>query len=439
MIVNIITLGCSKNLVDSEHLLYQFRAAGYKVAHDSDAPADLVIINTCGFILDAKEESVETILTILEEKKKGRIGKVFVMGCLSERYKDDLKVEMPEVDGFFGVWEMPKILEAAGTRLDQQLLSERVLTTPSHYAYLKISEGCNRTCAFCAIPGIRGQQQSISIEGLVEESRNLADRGVKELILIAQDLTNYGIDLYQKRALPDLLKELVKIGGVEWIRLHYAYPTGFPEEVIDLMASEDKICNYLDIPIQHINDTILSAMGRGHNRAKLEQLLAQFRMKVPDVALRTTVLTGFPGEDDEAFQELMDYIAEFRFERLGVFPYSHEEDTPAYRQFEDHIPGKTKINRAEAVMALQQEISLQINTARIGRTYKVLIDRKEGRHYIGRTQYDSPEVDNEVLIPAEHALEIGNFYAVKITGAEEFDLFGTLESPGTAGQGLGFL
>jgi len=427
MTVNIVTLGCSKNLVDSEHLLYQFRAAGYKVFHDADTPSDLVIINTCGFILDAKEESVETILATLEEKRKGRVRKVFVMGCLSERYKEDLTVELPEVDGFFGVWEMAKILEAAGTQLDQQLLSERILTTPSHYAYLKISEGCNRTCAFCAIPGIRGQQQSISIEQLVEESRNLANRGVKELILIAQDLTNYGIDLYQKRALPDLLRELVRIEEVEWIRLHYAYPTGFPEEVIDLMASEGKICNYLDIPIQHINNKVLSSMGRGHDREKLEQLLSQFRKKIPDVALRTTVLTGFPGEDDEAFQELLDYLAEFKFERLGVFPYSHEEDTPAQRQFEDSIPGKIKVSRAEAVMALQQDISLQLNSARIGRSFKVVIDRKEGGHYIGRTQYDSPEVDNEVLIPANFNLEIGNFYTVKITSAAEFDLFGTLE------------
>ena len=428
MTVNIITLGCSKNLVDSEHLLYQFRTAGYRVMHDDyETPADLVIINTCGFILDAKQESIETILYYLEEKRAGKLKKLFVMGCLSERYKNDLQSELPGVDGFFGVWEMPRILEAAGTRLDQQLLTERVITTPSHYAYLKISEGCNRTCAFCAIPGIRGQQRSISIEGLVEESRNLVAKGVKELILIAQDLTNYGIDLYQKRALRDLLKELVKIGGLEWIRLHYAYPTGFPAEVIDMMASEEKICNYLDIPIQHINNEILAAMGRGHDRKKLEQLLEGFRSRVPDVALRTTVLTGFPGESEEAFRELLDYLGEFRFERLGVFPYSHENDTPAHRHFEDHIPEKTKVERAEAVMELQQEISLEHNTRRIGKSFKVLIDRKEENHYIGRTQYDSPEVDNEVLIPAEQELEIGSFYRVKITDAAEFDLFGTVE------------
>ena len=358
MILNILTLGCSKNLVDSEHLLAQFRGAGYKVHHnDYDTPSDVVIINTCGFILDAKEESVDTILSYIDQKREGRIEKLFVMGCLSERYREELVKEMPEVDGFFGVWEMPSILEAMGTKLDQRLVGERVLTTPSHYAYLKISEGCNRTCAFCAIPGIRGSQQSISIEDLVSESKKLVNNGVKELILIAQDLTNYGIDIYGKRALPDLLKELVKISALGWIRLHYAYPTGFPEEVIGLMASEEKICNYLDIPIQHVNNQVLSAMGRGHNRAKLEDLLEKFRKQIPDVALRTTVLTGFPGETVEAFQELLDFLTVFRFERLGVFPYSHEEDTPASKNFQDEIPDKVKSSRAETIMALQQEIS----------------------------------------------------------------------------------
>ena len=428
MTVNIITLGCSKNLVDSEHLLAQFRASGYNVLHDDyKTKADIVIINTCGFILDAKEESVDTILAYMEEKRRGNLRKLFVMGCLSERYKDDLKNEMPDVDGFFGVWELPRILEAAGSKLDQHLLTDRVVTTPAHYAYLKISEGCNRTCAFCAIPGIRGQQQSIPIEALLQESKNLANRGVKELILIAQDLTNYGIDLYQKRALPDLLRELVRIPELKWIRLHYAYPTGFPEEVIELMASQEKICNYLDIPIQHINDEILSAMGRGHDRKKLEYLLDKFRAKVPDVTLRTTVLTGFPGETQEAFDELMDFLSEFKFDRLGVFPYSHEEGTPAYKNYEDHIPEKTKSGRAEAIMELQQEISLRLNQDRIGKSFRVLIDREEEGFYVGRTQYDSPEVDNEVLIPADHNLTIGNFYQVKISGAEEFDLYGIVE------------
>lgn len=425
MILNILTLGCSKNLVDSEHLLAQFRAAGYRVLHnDYDTPADVVIINTCGFILDAKEESVDTILSYVEQKREGEIEKLFVMGCLSERYREELMEEMPEVDGFFGVWDMPSILEAMGSQLDQRLLRERVLTTPSHYAYLKISEGCNRSCAFCAIPGIRGPQQSISIEDLISESKKLVDNGVKELILIAQDLTNYGIDLYGKRALPELLKELVKITGLGWIRLHYAYPTGFPEEVIDLMATEEKICNYLDIPIQHVNNQVLTDMGRGHKRETLEILLQKFRQQVPDVALRTTVLTGFPGETGEAFQELMDFIGEFRFERLGVFPYSHEEDTPAYENFQDNVPEKVKSSRAESIMALQQKISLGLNEEKIGRTFRVLIDRREEEYFVGRTQYDSPEVDNEVLIADNQEVSIGEFYQVRITGAEEFDLYG---------------
>ena len=428
MTVNILTLGCSKNLVDSEHLLAQFRASGYKVLHNAyEASAEIVIINTCGFILDAKEESVETILSYIEEKKRGNIQKLFVMGCLSERYREDLTKEMPEVDGFFGVWEMPAILEAMGNRLDKQLIHERELTTPSHYAYLKVSEGCNRSCAFCAIPGIRGTQQSISIKDLMEESKGLVKKGVKELILIAQDLTNYGIDLYDKRALPALLRELLKIKDLEWIRLHYAYPTGFPEEVIDLMASEEKICNYMDIPIQHVNNEILAAMGRGHNRERLEQLLQKFRKQIPDVALRTTVLTGFPGETDQAFTELLDFIREFRFERLGVFPYSHEEDTPAYRNFEDDVPGQVKSYRAGAIMELQQEISLQLNEEKIGKTFKVLIDRREEGYFVGRTQYDSPEVDNEVLVADNEPLFIGHFYQVKISSAGEFDLYGTLE------------
>lgn len=428
MTVNILTLGCSKNLVDSEHLLAQFRSSGYHFLHDDhETSADIVIINTCGFILDAKEESVDTILAYIEEKRRGNLKKLFVMGCLSERYKDELQAEMQEVDGFFGVWEMSRILEAAGSKLDHHLLTDRVVTTPSHYAYLKISEGCNRTCAFCAIPGIRGQQQSISIEKLLVECNNLVNRGVKEIILIAQDLTNYGIDLYQKRALPELLKELIKVPDLEWIRLHYAYPTGFPEEVIELMAREEKICNYMDIPIQHINDGVLSDMGRGHDRKKLEQLLEKFRTLVPDVALRTTVLTGFPGETEADFKELMDFLSEFRFDRLGVFPYSHEEDAPAFKKFRDDIPGKVKVDRAEAIMELQQEISLKLNQDRIGKSYKVLIDREEDGYYVGRTQHDSPEVDNEVLISNDNDLTIGSFYKVKISGAEEFDLYGSVE------------
>ena len=425
MTVNILTLGCSKNLVDSEHLLAQFRASGYKVLHNAyEERAEVVIINTCGFILDAKEESVDSILSYIEEKRRGNIRKLFVMGCLSERYREELTKEMPEVDGFFGVWDMAAILEAMGSRLDQRLLRERELTTPAHYAYLKISEGCNRSCAFCAIPGIRGMQQSIGIEDLIKESKSLVSKGVKELILIAQDLTNYGIDLYGRRALPELLRELVKIENLEWIRLHYAYPTGFPEEVIGLMASEEKICNYMDIPIQHVNDSVLSAMGRGHDRARLEKLLQKFRKQVPDVALRTTVLTGFPGETEDAFTELLEFIGTFRFERLGVFPYSHEEDTPAFKNFPDNVPDEVKSDRAAAIMELQQAISLQLNEQKIGHTFKVLIDRREEGYYVGRTQYDSPEVDNEVLVEDSHQLSIGEFYRVKITGAGEFDLYG---------------
>ena len=335
-----------------------------------------------------------------------------------------MQSEMPEVDGFFGVWDIPKILEAAGTRLDRQLLSQRVLTTPSHYAYLKISEGCNRTCAFCAIPAIRGPQQSVPVETLVHESQILSGQGVKELILIAQDLTNYGIDLYGKRSLPELLRQLVKIKDVEWIRLHYAYPVGFPEEVIDLMAREEKICNYLDIPIQHIHDGVLSAMARGHNRNKLEELLRMIRSRIPDAAIRTTVLTGFQGETEEAFRELLGFLSEFRFERLGVFPYSHEEGTPAFGKMEDQVPARIKAKRAAEIMKLQQEISLEINQNRVGKVFKVLIDRLEGENYVGRTQYDSPEVDNEVWIKNEVDLKTGHFYQVRIDRAEEFDLFG---------------
>ena len=423
MKLNIITLGCSKNLVDSEHLLAQFRAAGYQVIHDSGEDADTVILNTCGFILDAKEESVDAILQAIELKKAGRIGKLFVMGCLSERYREELMNEMPEVDGFFGVWDWPEILRASGISLDKKLLTTRELTTPAHYAYLKISEGCNRTCSFCAIPGIRGKQRSLPIEDLVAESRKLAEGGVKELILIAQDLTAYGTDLYRKKALADLLKELVRIEKLQWIRLHYAYPTGFPGEVIELMAAEEKICNYLDIPIQHVNNEVLKAMGRGHDRAGLEELLRAFREKIPDVAIRTTVLTGFPGESNEAFNELMTYVEESCFERLGVFPYSHEEDTPAF-VLEDDVPEKVKQERASALMSVQQQISLELNEARVGKTLKVLVDRKEGDYYLGRSQYDSPEVDNEVLITSPEELIPGEFYQVKITSAGDFDLYG---------------
>ncbi len=425
MTINIITLGCSKNLVDSEHLLAQYQAAGHHVMHDSyDKPADIVILNTCGFILDAKEESVETIMACLEEKKKGRLKKLYVMGCLSERYRDELELELPSVDAYFGVWDLEKVLDQSSCDYKPELETDRVLGTPEHYAYLKIAEGCNRSCSFCAIPGIRGPQRSIPVETLLEEAAKLVEAGTKELILIAQDLTSYGKDLNRKQLLPDLLRELVKIEGLEWIRLQYAYPLGFPREVIDLMASEEKICNYLDIPVQHINDEVLSAMGRRHSRQKLESLLNAFREKVPDVCIRTTLLTGFPGESEAAYNELCEYIEEFRFDRLGVFAYSHEEDTPAYLQYRDEIPEHIKQERASKIMEIQQEISFNLNQEKIGKTFKVLIDKLEGDYYVGRTQYDSPEVDNEVLIFNEQELSIGSFYEVCIDQAEAFDLYG---------------
>lgn len=429
MTVNLITLGCSRNLVDSEHLLYHFQKDGYRVLHNEYVPpADIVIINTCGFILDAKQESVDTILYYVGEKEKGNLGKLFVMGCLSQRYREDLRKELPEVDGFFGVSEMPQILQAAGIRSGLAGQVSRLITPPGHYAYLKISEGCDRTCSFCAIPGIRGKQVSLSIGQLRQEGAYLGGQGVKELILIAQDLTAYGRDLYRKRALPRLLKELIQLQDVEWIRLHYAYPTGFPLEVINLMAAEPKICNYLDIPIQHINDQVLSSMGRGYSRKQLEALLERFRSGVPDVALRTTVMVGYPEESEEAFRELLEFLAAFRFDRLGVFPYSHEADTPAGRNQPDRIPEKIKIERAGEVMKLQQEISLGINREKIGKVYRVLIDRAEGSSYVGRTEYDSPEVDNEVIVTADKKLHAGSFYDVKITDAEEFDLLGVVIS-----------
>ncbi|MDF1572372.1 MAG: 30S ribosomal protein S12 methylthiotransferase RimO [Bacteroidales bacterium] len=424
MKINIITLGCSKNLVDSEYLLRQFDASGHKVFHDATGlKSDVVILNTCGFILDAKEESIATILQYVDLKKQGSVKKVLVMGCLSERYRADLEQEIPEVDGFFGVWDHAAIVKAVGADYYPQLANDRITTTPGHYAFLKISEGCNRRCAFCAIPGIRGDQRSRSIKDLAEEAGHLISRGARELILIAQDLTNYGVDLTGRRDLPQLLKKLASLEGAEWIRLHYAYPTGFPEEVIDLMASTPNICNYLDIPIQHINDRILRSMNRGHDRRKLEKLLCALRQRVPGVAIRTTVLVGYPGETGEEFMELYDFVKAFRFERLGVFPYSHEEDTPA-AALQDDIPEKVKQERASRIMELQQEISLEINTAKVGKTFRVLIDAEEAEYYTGRTEFDSPEVDNEVLVSKHVPLEPGTFVNVRINDAGEFDLFG---------------
>ncbi|MEX0981815.1 MAG: 30S ribosomal protein S12 methylthiotransferase RimO [Bacteroidales bacterium] len=425
MNINIITLGCSKNLVDSEYLLRQFHSNGHQVFHDaSDMEADIVILNTCGFILDAKQESIESILHYASMKKQGRIRKLIVMGCLSERYMSDLKKEISEVDGFFGVWDHKKIVEAIGLKYYHELVNDRLITTPPHYAFLKISEGCNRQCAFCAIPGIRGSQRSRSVDDLCEEALNLTGRGAKELILIAQDLTGYGTDLTGNKMLPELLRKLSALDNIDWIRMHYAYPTGFPDEVIDIMASNPKVCNYLDIPIQHINNRILAMMKRGHDRNKMEKLLHSLRSKVSGVAIRTTLLVGFPGETDEEFEELYQFVKEFRFDRLGVFSYSHEKDTPA-AGFDDDVPGDVKQARAGSIMELQQDISLEINQNKIGETFKVLIDREELDYYIGRTEHDAPEVDNEVLIEKQTPLKIGEFAKVIITGAEEFDLYGS--------------
>jgi ribosomal protein S12 methylthiotransferase len=429
MIINIITLGCSKNLVDSEYILRQFHSNGHQVFHDAkDIDADVVILNTCGFILDAKEESIETILRYAAQKKSGRLSKLIVMGCLSERYMSDLKREIPEVDHFFGVWDHKEIVRSVGSEYYHDQINNRFVTTPSHYAYLKVSEGCNRQCAFCAIPGIRGPQRSRSLEALLDEARNLAAGGARELILVAQDLTSYGMDLNGRKLLPELLRRLSKLNEIDWIRLHYAYPTGFPEEVIDLMALDPKICKYMDMPIQHINSRILSAMNRGHKRDKLEKLLGLFRQKVPGVAIRTTVLTGFPGETEEEFDELYTFLEKFRFERLGVFPYSHEEDTPA-AGLTDDVPAVVKQERADRIMELQQQISLEINCEKVGQTLRVLIDKEEDDYYTGRTEHDSPEVDNEVLVSKSSSLNTGKFYQVLITAAEEFDLYGTVADP----------
>lgn len=424
MKINIITLGCSKNLVDSEYLLRQFRFNGHEVYHDEHGmEADVVILNTCGFILDAKQESIDSILYYTDLKQQRKTGRVYVMGCLSERYRKDLESEIPEVDGFFGVWDHAKIVRAVGADYHPELINDRLITTPDHYAYLKISEGCNRRCSFCAIPGIRGNQQSRPVPDLVEEAGNLAGRGVKELILIAQDLTNYGIDLNGHKEIPELLARLSDIRGIDWIRMHYAYPTGFPEEVIRIMAAEPKICNYLDIPIQHVSDRILRSMNRGHTRKRLESLLSNLRSSVKDVAIRTTVLVGYPGETEAEFEELYAFIKDFRFDRLGVFPYSHEEDTPAGAG-KDTVPKAVKQERAEQIMELQQQISLEKNQEKRGREYRVIVDREEAEYYFGRTEHDSPEVDNEVLIEKTSKLTPGEFAKVKITETSEFDLFG---------------
>ncbi len=427
MKINVITLGCSKNTVDSEHLMARLSAAGYDVVFDSDrTDAKIIVINTCGFIGDAKQESIEMILRAVAAKQAGKIERLFVIGCLSERYADDLRAEIPEVDDYFGARDWDGIVRALGASEDPALATERRLTTPRHYAYLKISEGCNWMCGYCAIPLIRGRHVSVPMEQLEEEARKLAAAGVKELIVIAQDTTYYGVDLYGRRRLGELLHRLCRIGGIEWIRLHYAYPTDFPDEVVEAMASEPKICKYLDIPFQHISDAQLHAMRRRHTKAEAYALVERLRRAIPDVALRTTLLVGYPGETEADFDELMQFVRDVRFERLGVFAYSEEEGTYSARELRDDVPDEVKQQRVERIMALQNEISLQNNRQRVGRIERVLVDSRQGDYYVGRTQYDSPEVDQEILIPAaEKRLQRGRFYDVRIVSASDYDLYGT--------------
>lgn len=424
--INVITLGCSKNVYDSEVLMGQLRASGKDVEHEAPAEREgnIIVINTCGFIDNAKEESVNMILNYVDKKEQGLVDKVFVTGCLSERYKPDLIKEIPNVDQYFGTTELPGLLKALGADYRHELLGERLTTTPKNYAYLKIAEGCDRPCSFCAIPLMRGKHVSQPIEKLVNEAKGLAKNGVKELILIAQDLTYYGLDLYKKRNLAELLENLAAVEGIEWIRLHYAFPTGFPMDVLELMKREPKICNYLDIPLQHISDKILKSMRRGTTQAKTTKLINDFREAVPGMTIRTTLIVGYPGESEEDFQILKNWVEEMRFERLGCFAYSHEENTHAYL-LEDDVPAEVKQQRANEIMEIQSQISWELNQEKIGQTFRCIIDRKEGAHFIGRTEFDSPDVDNEVLIDASKAyLKTGEFVDVKITDAAEFDLYG---------------
>ena len=422
--INVITLGCSKNIYDSEVLMGQLKANNMEVAHESESQEnDIVVINTCGFIDNAKEESVNTILDFVKRKEEGSVEKVFVTGCLSERYKPDLEKEIPNVDQYFGTTELPKLLKALGADYKHELIGERLTTTPKHYAYLKIAEGCDRPCSFCAIPLMRGKHVSKTIEDLVAESENLAKNGVKELILIAQDLTYYGLDIYKKRRLADLLMALKDVEGIEWIRLHYAFPTGFPQDVLDVIRDEEKVCNYIDIPLQHIADNVLKSMKRGTTFEKTNSLLRDFREKVPGMAIRTSLIVGYPGETEKDFEILKNWVRDTKFDRLGVFTYSHEENTSAY-DLEDDIPAEVKAARAEEIMAIQQEVSMRLNGEKVGKEFKVLIDRKEGNFFIGRTEFDSPDVDNEVLIDAsKYFVRQGDFVQVKVYEASDYDLF----------------
>ncbi|MEO1436377.1 MAG: 30S ribosomal protein S12 methylthiotransferase RimO [Bacteroidota bacterium] len=425
--VNVVTLGCSKNLVDSEVLMAQLRHNDFDVVHDGsmeDEP-NIVVINTCGFIDKAKEESINTILSYAAVKSEGDLDKLYVTGCLSERYKNDLEEEIPEVDAYFGTLELPRLLATLEADYKHELIGERILSTPSHYAYMKISEGCNRTCSFCAIPLMRGKHISKPIEDLVKEAQRLASFGVKELILIAQELTYYGLDIYKKRELPRLLDALCEVEGIEWIRLHYAYPTKFPLEIFDAIARQPKICNYLDIPLQHGANGVLHRMRRQITREEQTELINIARERVPGIAIRTTLMVGFPGETEEEFEEMCQFVRDMQFERVGVFTYSHEENTSAY-EFEDDIPEELKADRANRLMAIQQEISDAKNQAKIGQTLRILVDRKEGMYFVGRTEADSPEVDNEVLVDAKQYLRMGDFATVKIIDATEYDLYAEL-------------
>ncbi|MBT1702626.1 30S ribosomal protein S12 methylthiotransferase RimO [Chryseosolibacter indicus] len=421
--VNIVTLGCSKNLVDSEVLLTQLKGNGINAVHESaQDDANVVVINTCGFIDNAKQESIDTILRYVDAKEEGVVDKVYVTGCLSQRYKDDLEKEIPEVDAWFGTRDLSRLLKVFKADYKHELVGERILTNPSHFAYLKISEGCDRPCSFCAIPLMRGKHISRPIEELVKEAKNLVKTGTKELLIIAQDSTYYGLDLYKKRNLAELLKNLSDVEGIDWIRLHYAFPAGFPMDVLDVMAERPNICKYLDIPLQHGSTKMLQMMRRGITREKTEELLATIRSKVPGIAIRTTMITGHPGETEDEFNELYDFVEKSRFDRLGVFGYSHEENTHSY-SFNDDVPAELKQERTDAIMELQQGISLELNQNKIGKTFKVIIDRKEGGNYIGRTEFDSPEVDNEVIIDAtSEYLRVGDFVNVRVKDTSEFDL-----------------
>jgi len=425
--VNVVTLGCSKNIFDSEVMMAQLKANQFDVEHESmDDDAEIVIINTCGFIDNAKQESIDTILRYAEAKADGLVDKVYVTGCLSERYKDDLEKEIPEVDAFFGTRDLPRLLKTLKADYKHELVGERLLTTPNHYAYFKIAEGCDRPCSFCAIPLMRGKNISTPIEDLVTQAKGLAAKGVKELMLIAQDLTYYGLDLYKKRALADLINQLADVEGIEWIRLHYAFPAGFPMDVLDVMRERENVCNYLDIPLQHGSTKILQSMRRGITREKTEELIAQIREKVPGIAIRTTLIAGYPGETEEDFQEMYDFVERSRFDRLGIFTYSHEDDTHAFT-LEDDVPAKVKKERADKIMELQSGISYELNQLKVGKTYKVLFDRVEGDYFIGRTEFDSPEVDNEVLLlKSEGFVRLGDFANVLITSADHYDLYGKL-------------